>query len=315
MRLSGLMFALASTVLASCVASTPLAAQDTIKIGSSNSMTGPNAFLGLASTRGAEMAIEAINAAGGIGGKKLEFIVRDDEHDPVKLVANYRQLVERDGVVAMIGGSNSASMLAVTPLVNDQLKVPVICPQTDATAITENDAWKEKRDNYMFRLAMYGHGQANFLVDSMVKKFGYKKVGLLTWTAGWGVTGRGELNRRLSELGLKPVADETYDTSDTDPTPQILKLRNAGAEVIINYGLVRENTFIAKTRVKLDDHTPYASAWGLAVPAFWTAAGNAAEGMLTSVTFTIDGPQPADRIAVINAYHKKYGPEFDAPLA
>ncbi len=103
---------------------------------------------------------------------------------------------------------------------------PVICPATDATAITENDAQQQGRDNYLFRVGMYGTGQANFMVDTMVKKFGHTKVGLLTWTGGWGVTGRGELQRRLKENGLTPVADETFDNNDTDMTPQIIKLKN-----------------------------------------------------------------------------------------
>ena len=89
------------------------------------------------------------------------------------------------------------------------------------------------------------------MVDTMVKKFGHKKVGLLTWTGGWGVTGRGELQRRLKENGLSPVADETFDNNDTDMTPQIIKLKNAGAQSILNYALVRENTFVVKTKEKL----------------------------------------------------------------
>lgn len=285
-----------------------------IKIGYSGALTGPVAFLGLDIRRGAEMAIESVNAKGGVKGQKFVLVVRDDEHNPVKTVANHRELVEREQVVAILGTTNSASMLATAPIINDQLKVPVLCPATDATAITENDAWKNKRDNYIFRIGMYGRGQSNFLVDSMVKKFGYQKVGLLTWTAGWGVTGRGELNRRLKELGMAPVADETYDTADTDLTPQILKLKKAGAEVIINYGLVRENAFVTRTKQKLGDATPYASAWGIAAPAFWKAAGESAEGVLTSTTVVIDGPQPPERVAVLKKYAEKYKQEMDAPF-
>ena len=183
-------------------------------------------------------------------------------------------------------------MLAVAPIVNDTLKVPVICPATDATEITENEAQKQGRDNYLFRVGMYGTGQGNFMVDTIVKKFGHKRVGLLTWTGGWGVTGRGELQRRLKENGLSPVADETFYNNDTDMTAQIIKLKNAGAESILNYALVRENTFVVKTKgEKLSNNTPYVSGSGIAGPAFWKAAGDSAEGVLTSTTVTIDGPQ------------------------
>jgi branched-chain amino acid transport system substrate-binding protein len=289
-------------------------AQEPIKIGFSGALTGPAAFVGVEIKRGAEIAMDEINAKGGIMGRKLVLVSRDDEHNPVKTVAQYRELVEREKVVAMIGASNSASMLAVTPIVNDTLKVPVICPATDATAITENDAKKQGKDNYLFRVGMYGTGQANFMVDTMVKKFGHSKVGLLTWTGGWGVTGRGELQRRLKENGLSPVADETFDNNDTDMTPQIIKLKNAGAQSILNYALVRENTFVVQTKEKLKNDTPYVSAWGIAGPAFWRAAGAAAEGVLTSTTVTIDGPQPPERIAFVNEYRRRHNQDMDAAV-
>lgn len=288
-------------------------ADETIRIGLSAALTGPAAFVGVSIRRGAEMAIDAINAKGGVGGKKIELIVRDDEHNPVKTVANHRELVERQKVVAMLGTTNSAAMLATAPIINDELKVPIVCPATDATKITENKAWEEKRDNYVFRLGMYGRGQANFLVNTMVNKFGYKKVALLTWTAGWGVTGRGELNRRLNELKMPAVADETYDTADTDMTPQILKLRKAGADVVINYGLARENSFVTRTKKKLGDTTPYASAWGIAAPAFWKAAGPSGEGVMTSTTIAIDGPQSPERKAVIDEYARRFGQSIEGP--
>jgi branched-chain amino acid transport system substrate-binding protein len=289
-------------------------AQEPIKLGFAGALSGPASFVGVEIKRGAEIAIDEINAKGGIKGRKVVLISRDDEHNPVKTVAQYRELVEREKVVGLLGASNSASMLAVAPILNDTLKVPVICPATDATEITENDAKKQGRDNYLFRVGMYGTGQANFMVDTVVKKFGHQKVGLLNWTGGWGVTGRGELQRRLKEHGLTPVADETFDNADTDMTAQIIKLKNAGAQSILNYALVRENTFVVKTKEKLSNDTPYVSAWGIAGPAFWKAAGASAEGVLTSTTVTIDGPQSAERMAFINEYRKRHNEEMSAAV-
>ncbi len=304
----------AGIVSAALGALVPAQAQEPIKIGFAGALTGPAAFVGVEIKRGAEIAVDEINAKGGIKGRKLLLISRDDEHNPVKTVAQYRELVEREKVVAIIGATNSASMLAVAPIVNDTLKVPVICPATDATAITENDAQRQGRDNYIFRVGMYGTGQANFMVDTMVKRFGHTKVGLLTWTGGWGVTGRGELQRRLKENGLSPVADETFDNNDTDMTPQVIKLRNAGAQSILNYALVRENTFVVQTKEKLRNDIPYVSAWGIAGPAFWRAAGAAAEGVLTSTTVTIDGPQPPERMAFIAEYRRRHNQDMDAAV-
>ena len=179
---------LAAAVMAVSFTTIGAHAQD-IKLGFAGALSGPASFVGIEIKRGAEIAIDEINAKGGVKGRKLVLISRDDEHNPVKTVAQYRELVEREKVVGIVGATNSASMLAVAPIVNDTLKVPVICPATDATEITENEAQKQGRDNYLFRVGMYGTGQANFMVDTMVKKFGHQKVGLLTWTGGWGVTG------------------------------------------------------------------------------------------------------------------------------
>jgi len=285
-----------------------------IKLGFAGALSGPASFVGIEIKRGAEIAIDEINAKGGIQGRKIVLVSRDDEHEPVKTVAQYRDLVEREKVLAMIGATNSASMLAVAPIVNDTLKVPVICPATDATAITENDAQKQGRTNYLFRVGMYGSGQANFMVDTMVKRFEHSKVGLLTWTGGWGVTGHKELVRRLSELGLSPVADETFGDSDTDMTAQLIKLKKAGAQSILNYGLVRENTFVVKTKKQLNDNTPYVSAWGIAGPAFSKAAGDSAEGVLVSTTVTVDGPLTPERAAFVEAYRARYHEDMGAPV-
>jgi branched-chain amino acid transport system substrate-binding protein len=290
----------------------PAFAQETIKIGQSTALTGPNATWGVGARRSAQIAIDEINAKGGIKGKKLELVSLDSEHNPVKAVANYRQLVEKEHVVALLGGSNSASMLAVAPIINSELKVPLICPATDATEITENEAWKKGEPNYMFRYGMYGRGQSRAMVQFAVEKFGYKRIALLIWTAGWGVTGRGEILKRLDELKMKAVADESYDTSDTDLTPQILKIKNANAEVILNYGLTRENTYIVRTKSKLHDKTPYMSAWGIASDSFWESAKNFAEGTMTTTTITPYGPQPEKVKRFLDTYYKRHDKNLEA---
>jgi branched-chain amino acid transport system substrate-binding protein len=287
-------------------------AADVIKIGQSTALSGPAATWGVGAKRSASMAVAEINAAGGINGKKLVLISRDSEHNPVKAVANYRELVEKEGVVALLGGSNSAAMLAVAPIINTELKVPLVCPATDATKITENNAWEKGLPNYMFRYGMYGRGQSKAMVRYAVEKFGFKKIALLTWTAGWGVTGRGAILNQLKEINLKPVADETYDTADTDLTPQLMKIKSAGAQVILNYGLPRENTYVLRTKAKIGFKALYISAWGIASHSFWNAAKQFAEGVMTTTTVTPDGPQSKKVQKFLASYRKQYGNNLEA---
>ena len=212
------------------------------------------------------------------------------------------------------GTANSAAMLAVTPLLNDQFMIPTICVHTDATAIINNAAQAEGRDNYLFRLGMFGNGQADFLVDFDGEEIRPHQGWPATWTAGYGQIGRKELTRRLTELGMKPVADETFETSDTDMTAQLLKLKAAGAEVILHYGTIKEAVAIFQTRKKLGEPMiPFVSSWGIAVPALWKAAGDLAEGTINSNVVTVDGPQSPERAAVIAEYHKRYNQDFDDP--
>ena len=150
------------------------------------------------------------------------------------------------------------------------------------------------------------------MVRFAVDKFGYKRIALLTWTAGWGVTGRGEMQKRLEELGMKPVADETYDTADTDLTPQLMKIRTANADIILNYGLPREITYVVRTKDKIGDKTPFLSAWGIASQSFWEAAKDFAEGAMTTTTITAHGPQPEKVKKFLAEYSKRHGENLEA---
>jgi len=308
----GVLLAVIALVVVVLASEDAALSQNVIKIGQSTALSGPSATWGVGARRAAEIAVEEVNAKGGVKGRKLQYTALDGEHNPVKDIANYRQLVEKEKVVALLGASNSASMLAVAPILNTELKVPLICPATDATAITENEAWQKGDPNYLFRYGMFGRGQSRAMVMFAVEKFGYKNVSLLTWTAGWGVTGRGEILKRLEELKMKPVADETYDAADTDMTPQILKIKNAKADIILNYGLPRENTYVVRTKNKLGDKTPYLSAWGIASDSFWEAAKEFAEGSMTTTTITPYGPQPPKVQKFLEKYYSKHGKNLEA---
>ena len=135
---------------------------------------------------------------------------------------------------------------------------------------------------------------------------------MLTWTAGWGVTGRGAILDQLKKINLKPVADETYDTADTDLTPQLMKIKSAGAQVILNYGLPRENTYVLRTKAKIGYKALYISAWGIASQSFWNAAKQYAEGVMTTTTVTPDGPQSDKVKKFLAAYRKQYGNNLEA---
>jgi branched-chain amino acid transport system substrate-binding protein len=235
-----------------------------IRIGIPQAMTGPVAFAGVTTVRAAQIAVDEINAKGGINGRKLELVPRDDEHNPTKHVAAVRELVEKEGVSVLFGPTASTAGLAVAPILNDELHVPMILPHAAATDIVWNKAWREKKPNYMFRYGMFDAGQARSLVEFATKKLNKTKLGIIVENSGWGEGGRAEMTNALKEMKLTPVAEEKFNFKDTDLTPQLGRAQRAGAEVILFYGQVAEATAMMRSAAKMGYRPPVVSAWGIA---------------------------------------------------
>ena len=169
-------------VLAMAAASTPALAQEPIKIGHVAALSGASAQSGEAITRGLAIAIDEINAKGGLlGGRKLELIQRDDESVPPKGVVAARELISKEKVVAMFGGIDTPVALATVPVVNKE-KVPYMAVWAAGTPITRNGA----DPNYVFRVSAVDVLVDVKLLDYASKKFGSKKPGLMLINNPWG---------------------------------------------------------------------------------------------------------------------------------
>ena len=114
-------------------------AQDSIKVGLVAALSGQSAKSGEAITRGLSIAIDEVNAAGGVNGKKLELVSRDDESTPGKVLLAARDLVQREGVAVLFGGLDTPVSLAIVPFAN-QTKVPFVGVWAAGTNITRNGA-------------------------------------------------------------------------------------------------------------------------------------------------------------------------------
>jgi len=278
-----------------------------IRIGYPSALSGAVAVAGVTTLRAAQIAVDEINAKGGINGRMLEIISRDDEHNPTKHVAAVRELVEKEKVSVLFGPTASTAGLAVAPILNDELHVPQILPHAAATEIIWNAAWREKRPNYMFRYTMFDAGQARALVMFAVNKLGKKKVAVLAENSGWGEGGRVEIVKVLTEMQLKSAAEEKFNFKDTDLTPQLGRIQRAGGDVILYYGQVAEGVALVRSMAKIDWKPPIVSAWGIANAQFWNNAKELAEGVYVLTTCTPDGPQSPERQAFVSEFEKRHG--------
>lgn len=228
-------------------------------IGNSGPMTGPAAFGGKAIKMGAELAIEEINAAGGVLGKKLEFIQYDDAGAPPRGVDNVRRIALQDNCIAMLGGYHSTVALAQRDPIHET-KMPYIGTIAANTKVIENG----RDPNYMFRVSAKDRWVTKFLVAEAIKRSESDKIGIMYENTGWGKGALPDLQNALKENELKEVGAETFNWKDTDMTPQLIRLRDAGADTLIMWGLDREGNQILRSLQKIGWKPTIIGAWGFA---------------------------------------------------
>lgn len=220
-------------IVAACAfaaASITAAAQD-IKIGFNGDLSAsPSALVGQSSLAAIQTAIEDINKDGGVLGRKLTLIVRDDLSQPPKSIQNAIELIEDEKVAAMFGPLNSGNALAVRSLVN-QKKVPMLIAMATGSDITKPMA--PDAANYIFRISLVDRSNISAVMAYLKRQPTPKKVGFLVETTGYGQGGLKDLNEVAALQGITPVASEKFGVNDTDMSSQLNKMRSAGVDALV----------------------------------------------------------------------------------
>jgi len=291
--------ALSSVALA--VASMSLAA-DNIKIGLQGPLTGGSSPMGVSMRDGAKLAVTEINAHGGLLGRKIEMIERDDEAKNERGVQIAQELINKEKVVATVGYINSGVSLA-SQRFYQEAKIPVMNNVATATTITQQFA--DQPQNYVFRNSANDTIQSTLIVEEVIGRRKYTKVAILADSTNYGQLGRADLEKALAAKGITAVATEKYNIKDVDMTPQLLKAKEAGAQVVITYGIGPELAQIANGMIKLGWKVPMMGSWTLSMGNFIDNAGKNADGALMPQTFIQEGNTPK-RKSFIDAYQKTY---------
>jgi branched-chain amino acid transport system substrate-binding protein len=286
---------------AALLAAAPLQAQDTVKLGLVAAMSGQSAKSGEAIVRGLSLAIDEINAKGGLLGKKVELLVRDDESNPAKGVLAARELVQREKVAAFFGGLDTPVSIAIVPFAN-QNKVPFMGVWAAGTPITQNGA----AENYVFRVSAVDDLVDVALVDYAVKKYGVKKPGLILINNPWGESNEKGLKAALAVKSLPYVGIEKFETNDVDVVPQLSRLKQAGADVLLLVANVAPSAQVVKSLDRMGWNVPIVSHWGPSGGRFTELAGPSAAKVHFIQTFSFSGNSSPRAEAVLAALKKKY---------
>jgi branched-chain amino acid transport system substrate-binding protein len=303
--------ALAAAVLSLCSVAQ---AADPIKIGVSGPFTGGSSSMGVSMRDGVKLAIEEINKAGGVLGRPLQIVERDDEAKNERGVQIAQELINKEKVTATVGFINTGVALA-SQRFYQEAKIPVMNNVATGSVITHQ--FDDQPENYIFRNAAHDSIQAPMIVEEAIARRGFKKVAILSDSTNYGQLGRADLEKALELKGLKAVAVEKFNIKDVDMTAQLLKAKEAGADVVLTYGIGPELAQIANGMTKLGWKVPMIGSWTLSMANFIDNAGPGGEGARMPQTF-IQEPTTPKRNSFITSYLRTFNPKnsrIDSPVS
>lgn len=307
-----------TSILAGCMgmalsaalfAAPALAADKTVKIGNVEPLSGPSASVGVQGKQAREMAIEEINAAGGIkslGGAKLELVYADSKSDPTVGVTETERLINTEKVNLMTGCWNSAVTYPATQ-VAERYGIPFVVP------VAVRDTITERGFKNVFRIAAkdswWVRDQFRFLKD-MQEETGVKlqKIAFVFENGDWG-TGFAEKWRELAKKdGYEIVLDEPYPSTATDLTPVVTKLKAAKPDIVMLVSNAADAILLTNTMAEMQvkPKVVLASGGGHADPKFLENTDTNALGIFDEVEWNTDVNKPAAKPAN-EKFKKKYG--------
>src|SRR5205814_3225989 len=276
-------------------------AQEPIKVGLVAALSGGSAKSGEGITRGLPIAIDEINAAGGILGRKLVLVRRDDESNPAKGQVAARELVDQGKVAVMFGGIESPVALAVVPIANKE-KVPFFSVWAAATPITRNGA----NPNFVFRVSAVDVLVDKALVAYGRKSFDAKNLGLALVNNPWGESNDKGLHAAAQEQGVKIAAVEKFEERDVDMVPQMTRLKAAGADAVVLVGNAAPGAQVIKSLQRINWSVPVISHWGISGGRFPELAGAWSQKVAFVQTYSFFGPLNATGQKVLAALKTNY---------
>ena len=281
----------------------------TIKIGVYGPFSGGSAPMGVSMKNGIRLAADEINAAGGLLGKKIELVERDDEAKNEKGGQVVQELLNKENVVAILGPVNTGVAEASTKYSNEK-KVPQIIPVSAGAKV--NDLFTQNPDNYIFRIAANDYVQSEMIVREGVDVRKNTKVALLCDETNYGQGGRAKMEASLAKRNITAVSVGKFKIKDTDMTPQLQEAKAKGATVLLVYGIGPELAAVANSLEKIGWKVDMIGGWTLGMSNFINNAGKNGNGTTMPQTFIENGAVTDKAKKFVADYEAKYN---EKPIA
>ena len=278
--------------------------QDTIKIGEFGSLTGDNASFGTSQNNGVQMALEEINAAGGVLGKKIDLTVEDNETKQGETTTIARKLISQDHVVAIIGEVASSKSLEAAPICQAS-KIPQIATAATNPRVTQTG-------DYIFRVCFTDDFQAVVIARFVLEKLKLNKIAFMTDVKQDYSVGLTNIAKDyLAKNGATIVKEQSYSSGDKDFRAQLTDLKGAAPDVIIITGYYPEASLIAKQARQFGIKAILVGGDGWDGSSLISVGGKAIEGAFFSNHFSVEDTSPIVQ-TFVQKYKQKYNTVPDA---
>ncbi len=292
-------------LLASLLQPTPTSAAtptgDPIKLGHFGSLTGKDAAFGVATRKGILLAIEELNAKGGILGRPVEYLVEDIQSKQGESATAVKKLISRDKVVAILGANASANSLEAAPICQ-RAKIPMMAISSTAPRVTEIG-------DYIFRICFIDPFQGAVLAKFAHDSLDAQRLALLTSiNSPYSVGLSNVLRERFTALGGEIVAEQKFAEGDKDFRAQLTAIRAAQPDVIAATGFYTEAALISIQARSLGLDIPIIGGDGWEAPQLVELGGKSVENTYYSTYFSAENTAPEVR-SFVQRYRTRWNNE------
>jgi len=285
----------------------PLFGADAIKVGEYASLTGKEASFGQYSHNGVALAVEEINARGGVLGRPIELISEDDQSRPGQAATVVQKLISRDQVVAVLGEVASSRSLEAAPICQAR-KIPMISPASTNPDVTE-------KGDYIFRVCFTDTFQGRLLADFAAKTLKAKKVAVLKDVkSDYSMGLARNFLAGARALGIETALERDFSGGDKDFKAQLTAIRSSNPDAVFVPAYYTDVGLIIRQARSLGIKVPLFGGDGWESTATPQVAGSAAEGTYFSTHFSVDDQRPEVQ-EFVKKFKAKYGVPPDAMAA
>ncbi len=290
-------------------AASGLRAAEPIKVGEIASMTGKEAVFGQSSHKGTLLAVEQLNAKGGVLGRQIELVTEDNQSKAGESATVARKLLSRDKVVALLGEVASSRSLEMAPIAQ-RARIPMISPASTNPKVTEVG-------DYVFRVCFIDPFQGTVMAKFAKENLKIKRVAVLTSVSSAYSVGLAKYFReRFVADGGEIAIEQRYAEGDKDFKAQLTAMRAAGVEGVFVPGYYTEAALITRQARELGLEVPLFGGDGWEAPQLLEIGGPAVNGTYYSTHYSpeSDSPQVKDFVAAFRARWNGETPDAMAAL-